>query len=159
MQHNYAITCTHALDPKALAKWKTTIKGETKMKRITQIELDQMLNAHKNWILSNGKEGERAVLQGYNLSARNLACRDLSYIDFSGSRLVGADLQNAKCVDTVFDNCDCTSARFDGADLECASFDGADCTSASFDWAQIGDAYLEKCKNKSEAVCIDPILD
>lgn len=75
-----------------------------------QEKLDEILQAHKKWLDSNGEEGVRvdlrdanlrganlrgANLSGANLSSANLRCANLRGADLSYADLSSADLRNA----------------------------------------------------------------
>ncbi len=77
------------------------------MKKITKEELETILEQHKLWSDSNGKDGKRANLSGANLSGANLMFANLTFADLSGAILSGAILSDA----------DLTRADLSGADL------------------------------------------
>ena len=60
-------------------------------REIPKDELRKILEAHKKWILSDRKIGERADLSGANLSRANLRGANLS-----GADLTGADLRDGR---------------------------------------------------------------
>ncbi len=60
-------------------------------REIPKDELRKILEAHKKWILSDRKIGERADLCGANLSRANLRGTNLS-----GADLTGADLRDGR---------------------------------------------------------------
>ena len=64
----------------------SNLEGETKtMRKISQEELKQILEKHKIYITTSGKEGERAYLSWADLSGANLR----------GANLSGANLEGA----------------------------------------------------------------
>ena len=77
------------------------------MKKITKEELETILEQHKLWSDSNGKDGKRADLSGADLSDADLMFANLTFADLSGAILSGADLSDA----------DLTRADLSGADL------------------------------------------
>ena len=77
------------------------------MKKITKEELETILEQHKLWSDSNGKDGKRANLTGANLTNADLMFANLTFADLSGAILSGADLSDA----------DLTRADLSGADL------------------------------------------
>ena len=84
----------------------SNLEGETKtMRKISKEELKQILEKHKIYITTSGKEGERADLSWANLSGA----------DLSGANLRGADLSRA----------DLSRADLRGADLSGVELDGA----------------------------------
>ena len=77
------------------------------MKKITKEELETILEQHKLWSDSNGKDGKRANLTGANLTNADLMFANLTFADLSGAILSGAILSDA----------DLTRADLSGADL------------------------------------------
>ena len=66
-----------------------------------QAKLDKILDNHKLWLKTNGKQGERADLSSANLSYANLryanlSYADLRYADLSSANLRSADLRSAE---------------------------------------------------------------
>ena len=69
----------------------TVNEGETKiMRKISKEELKQILEKHKIYITTSGKEGERAYLNRADLRGA-----DLSWVNLSGADLKGANLSRA----------------------------------------------------------------
>lgn len=60
-----------------------------------QEKLSEILQAHKKWLDSNGKEGVRASLNGADLCYANLRFANLRYIDLRDADLNGADMDYA----------------------------------------------------------------
>ena len=73
-----------------IAKWQKGID----MKKITQEELNEILEKHKKWLEDN-EVGERADLSVADLSGANLSVADLSVADLSGANLSVANLSVA----------------------------------------------------------------
>lgn len=85
------------------------------------MDIQKVLEQHKIWIDSHGKEGERA-----DLSDATLINLDLSGVDLRGARLMGASL---KCADLHGANLSGTNlmgADLSGAILNCADLKSAD---------------------------------
>ncbi len=61
-----------------------------KLREVSEDELTQILAAHKTWLETDGKEGERA-----DLFRANLQGADLRRANLQGASLVGANLQGA----------------------------------------------------------------
>ena len=55
------------------------------MRKVDEIELKEILNAHKLWL--EGEGGKRADLSGADLSDANLSRADLRYANLSGADL------------------------------------------------------------------------
>lgn len=98
---------------------------------ISAAKLQSVLSSHQRWLESEGKEGERLNLQGYDLSGQNLDCYDFSGTDFRGARLdrtsmkrvklVVADLRNASMINTNFTGSDLRGALLSEAALKRAT--------------------------------------
>ena len=82
------------------------------MRRITQEELDKIIEQHRHWLNEDceGWEGMKA-----NLSCANLSCTDLSDANLSGADLSCTDLSDAN-----LRGADLSDANLRGADLSCA---------------------------------------
>lgn len=61
------------------------------MKRLSQGNLDKMLNKHEMW-LKDSPNGEKANLRGANLTGLDLSNRNLSFLDLSSTCLFGCNL-------------------------------------------------------------------
>ena len=60
-------------------------------------DLEKQLPLHKQWVESDGEEGERMVCSiGANLSGANLSGANLRGANLSGAYLIGANLSDAK---------------------------------------------------------------
>ena len=81
------------------------------MRKISKEELNIILEKHKIYITTSGKEGERADLSWANLSGADLREAYLEEADLSGANLRGANL---------------SGVDLRGADLEEAYLEGAD---------------------------------
>ncbi len=107
-----------------------------------QEKLNEILQAHKKWLDSNGKEGVRANLNCADLRDANLNCADLRGADLRGADLRDADLRDANlhCADLHCANlCD---ANLRGADLRDADLHCADLHCADLHCANLCDANL-----------------
>jgi len=65
-------------------------------KKITQEELDEILEQHHLWLETEGKEGNRANLSKVNLGNFNLERVNLSKANLKGASLIGANLSQSK---------------------------------------------------------------
>lgn len=81
------------------------------MKKITEEERKKILEQHKLWLESEGKEGERA----------DFSYTDLSGVDFSGENLKGAIFTGAKLTSTNFQG-----AKMYGVDIFSPEFKDTD---------------------------------
>ena len=90
-------------------------------------ELESILDAHRKWLESDGKEGERA---------------DLSRVDLRGAELDAIDLRKAKLQRTDFRYADLHEADFREADLKRAKFRRARLESAKLQGARLRDTMF-----------------
>ena len=121
------------------------------MKKITQEELNEILEKHKKWLEDN-EVGERADLSVANLSGANLSVANLSVADLSGANLSRADLSganlrwaNLRVADLRWANlsgADLRGADLSGANLSVADLSGADLSVANLRWANLSVADL-----------------
>ncbi len=93
-------------------------------------ELTKILDAHKVWLNSSGKGGQRADLEGANLQAA---------IELRSANLQGAILNRAE-----FKNADLTNANFQGTELRRTSFDGAILRGTNFREVDLQNANFEE---------------
>ena len=91
---------------------------------ITQDEIKKMLDDHKLWYESKGKDGKSA--------------------DFRKAYLKCANFSNAKLRVADFKNADLTGADFEGADLTGADLEGADLRGANLSFANLRGADLKR---------------
>lgn len=99
--------------------------------RQKQRELKKIVELHKKW-LKNEKGGERANLNGADLTHANLEYADLSGADLRGANLTSADLSGAIL----------TNADLRRADLKGASLVRADLRDARLEYADLNDVDL-----------------
>ena len=81
-----------------------------------QAELNNILDKHKIWLRTNGKEGQRADLSHASLRHADLSYADLSYADLSHASLRHADLSYAD-----LSHADLSYANLSYADLSYAT--------------------------------------
>lgn len=134
-------------------------------------ELNKVLQSHQLWLTSDGKEGERANLEGVeleraglqgadlqnailngaafknaNLIATNLQGARLLGASFDGANLRGADLRNALLEGAVFKDAKLIETNLQGGQLRRATFDGAILRRANLREADLENASLENAK-------------
>ncbi len=85
--------------------------------RVTAEQLKQILEAHRKWGESVGKEGERANLQGAYLSGANLQGANLRLANLQEANLWRAQLQEANLDRANLDGANLRSANLRNADL------------------------------------------
>ena len=134
---------------------------------LTNQELDAILEAHVEWVVSDHRNGQQADLSACRLQDVELAGRNLSYVslqgadlsgkdlsrtvldraDLTGANLTGAKLTGAKCrstklQDANLDRIEATQADFFGANLSGMQARGADFEKSNFSYAILSDARL-----------------
>jgi len=118
------------------------------LRDVSPDELAKILEAHRKWVESEGKEGEmaylsRANLQGAALRLANLQEAFLTEANLQGANLSLANLQGANL----------SLANLQGADLFDANLQGANLRAANLQGADLGGAkgltvrQVEKAKN------------
>ena len=110
-----------------------------------------IMTAHKCWVMTDGKDGERAVLGQYDLQNIDFAGLSLSYVDFRGADLRGKNFSGATLSHADFSEVDAQETNFSfatlrGAKLFCANFSytnmihsnllGAFCNGTNFSYAK-----------------------
>lgn len=73
-------------------------------KKMTQKELDEILELHKLWVECKG--GKRTNLNGIDLSKKDLSSRNLSEIKLKNVNLSNANLNNTILVGAICDGVD-----------------------------------------------------
>ncbi len=99
--------------------------------------LKEILEAHRKWVESEGKEGERAKLYRANLTGAILTEAILTEATLTGADLTGANLTGAKLTGAIL-----TEATLTWADLTGAFLSGADLTGADLGRANLSGADL-----------------
>ena len=123
------------------------------MRKISKEELNIILEKHKIYITTSGKEGERADLSWANLSGADLREAYLEEADLEGAELrgayleganlEGAELRGANLEGADLKWADLTGANLSGADLRKANLEGADLREANLSGADLEEANLE----------------
>ena len=111
------------------------------MKKITQAELDEMLELHNGW-LNDEERGVRAFFTNTDLSDLDFSNKNAEGGYFSGvslrhTRLVGACFRYAVFEYASFDFADLTSAYFDNALLRDTTLRNTNLTETKFTDAKI----------------------
>ncbi len=98
-------------------------------------ELQKILEAHRMWVESEGKEGERAALGGANLQKAHLREAKLQKAHLREAKLQKAHLREAK-----LQGADLIEANLQGAKLTGANLQGANLFEANLEGAVLGGA-------------------
>jgi uncharacterized protein YjbI with pentapeptide repeats len=88
-------------------------------------DLQRRIAAHQQWLRSQGGDGERAHLAGFDLADADFSGVDLRGADFSSSRLRSANFHGACLAGATFAQADLRGADFGDATLAGADFVGA----------------------------------
>ncbi len=102
------------------------------LREIPEEELQKILEAHRKWVESEGKEGERADLFEANLQGANL----------NGADLQGAYLRRANLQGAFLSGANLQGAFLSGANLQGAKLDGANLYEANLYRANLQEAFL-----------------
>lgn len=86
-------------------------EAEPQVRQVSEDELRTICEAHQKWLLSGGREGEKADLSAANLQGANLA----------GANLQGASLMRAKLQEAQLHGCELQTANLQDADLSGAT--------------------------------------
>ncbi len=105
-------------------------------------KLEEILEAHRRWVESEGKEGERANLGAANLQKAVLFEANLQGADLQSAKLQGADLgfANLQGASLGFANLQEAGrgfAKLQGASLGFANLQGASLSGANFQGADL----------------------
>ena len=119
------------------------------MRKISKEELNIILEKHKIYITTSGKEGERAdlkeaYLSGVDLSGADLRGAYLEEADLEGVNLKGTNLRGADLRGANLREADLSWADLDGADLREAYLYRADLEEADLRGADLREAYLRR---------------
>jgi len=107
-------------------------------RKISIDELKRILDRHRLWVASRGKEGERAYLEGADLEGADLEGADLEGADLESASLLGANLRRANLEDTNL-----RGANLQGANLQDAILRYAILLDAILEDATLDGAHLE----------------
>ena len=107
-----------------------------KLREVSAEELEDILAAHKKWLVSGGNEGERADLQGAILINAKLKEVDLSH----------ANLQRAVLREAELQGCNLFTAELQEAILIGAHLEGAKLREANLQNAHLQGAFLQEAE-------------
>lgn len=143
----------------------------SKKRKISQEELNSMIEQHTLYLYTDGKEGKRAVFKDMNLNGLDFGYMRLETLDFKNVSFNKAKLFKAELVDSTFRNCtfhdaDFTSSymretvmynvkgnrtKFDNSDISCVIIGECEFKECSFrdvsiDYSNIHDTGIKDCK-------------
>jgi uncharacterized protein YjbI with pentapeptide repeats len=105
---------------------------QAEYREISEEELKQILEEHKKWVESDGKEGKRAYL----------IKRNLKQYDFNGANLQQANLSGANLQDASFEEANLQKAELGETNLQKAYLWNANLRDATLSKANLQEAYL-----------------
>jgi uncharacterized protein YjbI with pentapeptide repeats len=109
-----------------LEKQKPSFGTQGKLRQISIDELKQILEEHKKWLKSKGKEGKRADLHLINFKKINMKKAILAFANMQQSNLFGVNLQQANLIRTNLKKSYLSQANLKMANLFRANLEGAE---------------------------------
>ena len=125
-------------------KEKLTDETKTNYRKISEVELDQIIENHQNWLESDAEEGLRANLSDVDLSGHTFLNTDLSQAFFDRSNFEKANFSGCTLKKTVFNNAVLNYIDFSYADLKNASLSEAQIKEGKLTKAKLQNAILKK---------------
>ena len=113
-------------------------------RRPSDDELRTILDRHRAWVESGGRDGARADLSNIDLSAVSFDRVNLASAKLSGTPLVGAKLNGADLSGAYLVRANLSGAELNLANLTAARLTDATLTAAEFCRADMSGAYLER---------------
>jgi uncharacterized protein YjbI with pentapeptide repeats len=113
---------------------------EYEPKPLSNAELQSILESHKLYNESSGKEGQLANLSAYVIEDAEFSGLDLSEVQARGSIFIRCRFVDCLLYRVYFNNSSLISANFRGALLSKAEFFGANASGACFDYAKMNQA-------------------
>lgn len=95
---------------------------------LTAARMREMVELHRRWLLSDGREGYKAVFIGKDLSAHRELLQDA---DLTRAEFAQANLSNMSLTGTKFLGCQMQQANLTGVDALMADFGGANLANAA----------------------------
>lgn len=143
----------------------------SKKRKLSQEELNSMIEQHTLFLYTNGQEGKRAIFEDMDLNGLDFGYMRLEELDFDNVSFNKAKFFKAELVDSTFKNCtlhdaDFTSAymkdtalykvkgnrtKFDNSDISCVIIGECEFKECSFrdvsmDYSSIYDTGIKDCK-------------
>ncbi len=113
---------------------------------IPEGQLKKILEAHRKWVESEGKEGERADLFEANLQEADLDGANLQEANLYEANLQGAYLVEANLQEAFLDEANLKGAKLRGANLQGAKLSAVNLQGAYLDGANLQGATLDGAK-------------
>lgn len=123
-------------------------------KHLTDSDIKEILQAHKLWLESDGKEGEQADfsetdivkkdLSGANLRKASFKSCNAIKADFSGADISHADLENIILASAFLMNTTLEGANLEGADLNSTFLENTNLTRTNLEGSDLESANLKR---------------
>lgn len=110
---------------------------EMELRKITQDELEEILEKHKLWLESDGYDGERADLSYTDLSGLNLVNANLSRANLRSANMAGADLRLSKLRFSLLSDVNLVGAKLTYANMKFANLERANLGYADLTFASL----------------------
>jgi hypothetical protein len=117
--------------------------------RLSQNELDKILEDHKVYLSSYGASGVEANLQNVDLSGLDLSYANLRSADLSSANLSSANLRSANLSSANLRYANLSSADLSSANLSSANLRSANLSSANLRYANLSSADLSSANLSS----------
>lgn len=121
-------------------------KAAPKLREISPEELRHILEEHRKWIKSNGKEGMIANLENCHLEGDIILRTNPGEVNLEKAKLTGANLKEAILPDAKLEEAKLQKADLRGARLWYANLQQANLTKAKLQGAEIWNANLRKAE-------------
>lgn len=127
---------------------KTQKAAKDRLRKLNNDQLQIILEEHKLWLKTNGKEGKQAELSRTDLSNRNLSFANLerailSASNLTNAKLINANLNKAILRKTLLIKANLNYAYLSGATLTSADLQNASCVKTMFEEALINKARFD----------------
>lgn len=110
--------------------------------KMTQKELDIILDQHELWLDSFYSKGQKADFTGQDVSGLDFSNRNLFLAKFKNGNCAGANFTKAYCVNAYFKGSNCKAANFEGSNCKGVNFKGSNCKGVNFKggdfWGAVG---------------------
>ena len=93
---------------------------------MTQKERNRILKQHRQWLETDGVEGQRADLEDANLRRAGFELARLYFANLCDADLRGTDLEDANLQNADLRDADLRNANLRNADFRCAKLQGAE---------------------------------
>ncbi len=116
----------------------------SELRIVSPEEIRDVLLAHREWLESDKKNGQRADLSRTDLRGVDFSGADLREAEFSSADLTGANLQNAALGKAIFREATLRDANLQEAHLGNANLEDAKLNGANLAKAQLAGANLQR---------------